>query len=78
MKNFILGVSVCFCLAAGVNSEILTIKPATPKSVLVKLIDCDDSPLIISKYIKKGYILKTVSYSQTSSSDKVILVMEKY
>lgn len=82
MKNsilgFILGVFAVISIAAGTSStELLTIKPAIPKStVSFSGFRSDPEPIInkIKIYSSKGYILKEM----VGSDYTYIIVMEKY
>lgn len=81
MKNnismFFLGIVASICIGAGVsNSELLTVKPATPKDVMTKLVYLGEAEVLIKDYSKKGYILKSFSgYGKTYHG---LLIMEKY
>ena len=81
MKNniliFLLGVFVTISIAATVpNTELLTVKPATPKSVFTILCyNNDEAVRYIEVMSQKGY--KYISFSGANSSNGV-LVMEKY
>ena len=71
MKNFILGCLFILLTAAG-TASIMTVKPATPKSVIVY--DGYDPKPFILKYSKFGYII-----SKTHVHNNVtFIVMEKY
>lgn len=73
--SFILGGFTFLCIGAG--ADILTVKPAVPKSTAV--IECNwarisENKAQILKYANKGYIVtKTVSVDT-----KALVVMEKY
>ena len=88
MKNniliFLLGVFVTISIAATVPNGILTIKPVTPKYVLVKpfwgMYSIQEN---MTKYVidnvKKGYIVKTLTLdSEENGYQRGIVVMEKY
>jgi len=81
MRNFVLGIAVCLCFgAATVKSEILTVKPAIPKSIRIKEFseyrECTD---FILKNTKEGFITKSIS-SVESKYNIIggIIIMEKY
>ena len=81
MRNFILGcLFVLFTSATLTKTDLLTIKPATPKSVVTYY--GDNPKEFISKYTKMGYIFKHSSQSQGSNSASswvhCLVVMEKY
>lgn len=77
MKNnilpFLLGIFVAISFAAT-TTNLLTVKPATPKSVVVYDGDSSGRKEFIYRYVKKGYIVKTVN----QISGYGIIVMEKY
>ena len=82
MKNsillFLLGIFVTISIAATIpNTGLLTIKPATPKSV-ISFYEYRAYPESvvdkINKYSKNGYIVKEM----VGSDYNYIIVMEKY
>ena len=82
MKNniliFLLGIFVTISIAATVpNTGLLTVKPATPKSV-ISFYGYRASPESvvdkINKYSKYGYVVKEM----VGSDYTYIIVMEKY
>lgn len=80
MKNsillFLLGVFVTISVAATVpNTGLLTVKPATPKSVFTIVCYNDEAVKYIKVMSQKGY--KYINFSGVNSSNGV-LVMEKY
>lgn len=66
------GLCILFAFTAG---DILTVKPATPKSVFAVHCYSDDAAFYVRKYTQQGYVFK--SYSGGHST-MVLLVMEKY
>ena len=82
MKNsillFLLGIFVTISIAATIpNTGLLTIKPATPKSVIsfYGYRAYPESVVAkINKYFKNGYIVKEM----VGSDYTYIIVMEKY
>lgn len=77
ISTFLLGILVTICIGAGVsNSELLTVKPATPKVVFTKTVYLDEAQLLINEYVSKGYILK--SYNGYGVAYHGLLIMEKY
>lgn len=81
MKNsillFLLGVFVTISIAATIpNTGILTVKPATPKSVFITVTHNNEAEKYIKEYVKKGYIFK--SFNATGTSNYGVLVLEKY
>lgn len=74
---FLLGcLFVVLLSATGVSkSELFTIKPATPKSVICFKRYFDDTESNIKAYVRKGYILKSSTYGGNNSC---LVVMEKY
>ena len=80
MKNsillFLLGIFVTISIAATIpNTGLLTIKPATPKSV-ISFYEYSPYSVVdkINKYSKNGYIVKEM----VGSDYNYIIVMEKY
>lgn len=78
MKNFnifsfILG-GICFVLmsATAIKTELLTVKPASPKSYVVY--DGEDPAPFIRKWAKQGYITKCMAGAYGNTT----VVMEKY
>lgn len=87
MKNnilfFLLGGMSFLSIGAGIatSTDILTVKPATPKSVLhSEFYSYSDLASIISSRYKDGYIVKSIvtNSSSYSSNYRGFLVMEKY
>lgn len=77
ISTFLLGILVTICIGAGVsNSELLTVKPATPKSIISEVCYHNEANSLIKKYALKGYMFK--SYSGAGTSNSGVLVMEKY
>lgn len=74
---FLLGcLFVVLLSATGVSkSELFTIKPATPKSVICFTRYHGDTERYIKSYVRKGYIFKSSTYGGNNSC---IVVMEKY
>lgn len=61
MKNFLLGALVFALLSfTAVETKLLTIKPATPKSIVVLSDYYFNINSKIESYSKKGYIVKTM------------------
>ena len=79
MKNYLLGVlSILVIGLLSFNSieEMLTVKPALPKSVMSVRVRGYDINATILKYTKQEYILKNIS--AMDESWHVTIVMEKY
>ena len=80
MKNniliFLLGIFVTISIAATVpNTGLFTIKPATPKSVVVETFYMpSQAKFFIKQKIREGYIYKS-AYAESSYW---LIVMEKY
>lgn len=75
MRNFILGCLFVILTSATLSkADLLTVKPATPKSVVV-ISDyyIDINPKIVS-FTKQGYIVKTM----VGNHSGITIVMEKY
>ncbi len=75
---FICGFGLAFCMAATNAENLFTVKPALPKSVIVKNFTRWDTTSTVSKFIKKnvskGFIVKSIIMSDNA----VFVVMEKY
>ena len=81
MKNniliFLLGIFVTISIAASIpNTGLLTVKPATPKSVFVTVTYNSEAEKYIKEYVKKGYIFK--SFNAPGTNNYGVLVLEKY
>ncbi len=88
MKNtiyFILGICLVVLTSASTVS-IMTVKPATPKYIMVKSFrpslhlnaDVKDIGNYIQENTQNGWILKSNSISVTNGYVYAIVVMEKY
>ena len=81
MKNFILGCLLVILTSAtigintNINTNILTVKPATPKSIVIFEDYYIYSKEKIKSYCRKGYIVKSTVYIGDFT---VLVVMEKY
>jgi hypothetical protein len=77
MKNFILGMLVVGLISATtISNNNITIKPATPKSTIVfAQVFARDAARDILKYVKQGYVVKSVTSAGTVT---FLIVMEKY
>jgi hypothetical protein len=81
MKNtiyFIAGILFTALISAGTIS-VMTVKPATPKGVIVLTTDIGSSTIEadIKEYVRKGYILKSLA-GNSKHGGSWIAVMEKY
>lgn len=78
MKNFILGCCFILLTAAG-TASIMTVKPAKPIATAVLISDRGANSLKedIYKYIRKGYIVKSIA-GTSQYGYTWIAVMEKY
>lgn len=83
--SFLLGGFVFLSVGAGIatSTDILTVKPASPKSIIVKTFNenyniVDEQEKWIRDNSAKGYILKSNSTYATNSQARGITVMEKY
>lgn len=82
MKNtfyFILGICL-IVLTSATTVSVMTVKPATPKYVMVKYFKSDYSyaEKFISKAYSSGYILNKIERIGGESTGHFIVVMEKY
>jgi len=68
----------------GVESGLITIKPAVPKKTIVFVGNFDVVKTNMTPYIQKGFVVKsTTSYgiqynAGVSAKEKIFVVMEKY
>lgn len=78
MRNFILGCCFILLTAAG-TASIMTVKPAKPIATAVLISDRGANGLKedIYKYIRKGYIVKSIA-GTSQYGYTWIAVMEKY
>jgi len=79
--SFLLGGLTSICIGAGVatSTEILTVKPSSPKSTMSFFGSADSANEKVQLYSSKGYITKAVSLCITNNGmDKAFVVMEKY
>jgi hypothetical protein len=85
MKNifyFILGICL-IVLTSATTYSVMTIKPVTPKSVIVKPIRAmfgieKDIAKFVEQKVKEGYIVKSISIIDDENWSKGVIVMEKY
>lgn len=85
MKNtfyIILGIALVI-LTSATTASIMTVKPATPKSTIVKSFRSmygleKDIEEFTKEKIKQGYIVKSVALMDDDSMSKGIVVLEKY
>jgi len=86
MKNqiltFLLGIFITVSLAST-TSNLLTVKPASPKYIIVQPFPREDNSVVVSKFInkkiKEGWLLKEVEGANYSEGFSTwIVVMEKY
>ena len=75
--TFLLGIFVTISIAAGtINSDLLTIKPAIPKSTICFKAYSEDIPEKILNYSRQGYQLQ-----QAIGADQkygIVVIMVKY
>lgn len=84
MKNvtyFLLGIALVV-LTSATTISIMTVKPATPKSVVTIVGHVSKVSKKILEYSRKGYIFKFGTQSQGNYNDyedtRCLVVMEKY
>lgn len=66
-------------LTSATTVSVMTVKPATPKSVISIYEDADKINSKILNYCNKGYIVKQLSFSMNGNGTReAIVVMEKY
>lgn len=83
MKNALLGFLIAIVLfgtiATTVPNQLLTIKPATPKTTVVsKAIDQDGVQDYVKIYLKQGFVIKNIFRPGGEATGWCIVVMEKY
>jgi hypothetical protein len=84
MKNlfyFLLGISL-IVLTSATTVSVMTVKPATPKSIATFVGDINQCSKYIREYSQRGYVVKFMSQSQGQYSGydetRCLVVMEKY
>jgi len=82
LLSFLLGGFVFVCVAAG-TTDIMTVKPATPKQTVVKEFRAmfgleNDVAKYVKEKVKEGYIVKSVMIWDDETWSKGVIVMEKY
>jgi hypothetical protein len=82
MKNniliFLLGIFVIISIAATIpNTELFTVKPATPKVTIVIETRSENVQFYVNKYRKLGYVIKDF-YPGAYYDYDGLLMMEKY
>lgn len=77
LTSFILGGLTFLSIGAGVatSTDVLTVKPAVPKTVMTTKVHHTGFDALVAKYHKQGYLFKTMA---TLDDYTVIVVMEKY
>lgn len=75
MKNFLLGLVTCALLSfTAVKTEIITVKPENPKSVVITKSSSFYDESVIRKYYQQGYIFKAGIHRDGLT----LIIMEKY
>ena len=85
MKNlfyFIAGV-LFITLISATTVSVMTVKPQTPKSTIVKPIRAmfgieNDIADYVKSMVKQGYVVKSIAIIDDESWSKGVIVMEKY
>ena len=85
MKNlfyFIAGVFFVTLISAGTVS-VITVKPQTPKSTIVKPIRAmfgieEEIANYVKAMVKQGYVVKSIAIIDDENWSKGVIVMEKY
>lgn len=84
MKNifyFLLGIAL-IVLTSAATVSVMTVKPATPKSVTSFVGNTKQCSKHIMEYSKRGYVVKFMTQSQGSYNEynqtRCLVVMEKY
>lgn len=81
--SFVLGGFTFLCIGAGVatTTDVLTVKPAMPKSIVHQEFDSySDLNKIVASKTKDGYIVKSIVTNSSSYTSHYngFIVMEKY
>jgi hypothetical protein len=77
MKNLfyiIIGI-ISVTMISATTASVMTIKPAKPTSVAVVNVDNIDIPKTVSKYVKEGYKVHSVT---NINNYRATIIMEKY
>lgn len=84
MKNvfyFLLGIAL-IVLTSATTVSVMTVKPATPKSVMTYVGNINNCSKQIRLYSQRGYVVKFMTQSQGSGygyeDTRCLVVMEKY
>ena len=80
MKNtiYLILFVIGMILTSATTATIMTVKPATPSSVITFYYDNHkDTQIAINKYIKNGYIIKILA-ANGDYHKRYFVVMEKY
>ena len=75
--SFALGALTFMCIGATIVDNIMTVKPAVPKSVFAITCEAKEAVSYIGVYTKKGYIVKSFTSGAHYDYD-CVLIMEKY
>lgn len=78
---FLLGIGLVV-LTSATTVSVMTVKPATPKSVVTLVGDVNEMSRQILKHSKNGYVIKFATQSQGEyggyEKTRCLVVMEKY
>lgn len=78
---FLLGIGLVV-LTSATTVSVMTVKPATPKSVVTLVGDVNEMSRQILKHSKNGYVVKFGTQSQGQyagyENTRCLVVMEKY
>jgi hypothetical protein len=78
--HILLGFFIATTIAAG-TMAVTTVKPATPKYVIVKEFDrCDEATPYINSCLKSGWIVKSITglSGEGMGFRPVLVILEKY
>jgi len=86
MKNTLLGLLLGMFLILGTAAStvsIMTVKPQTPKSTIVKSFRAmygleKDIEKYVKQMVGEGYIVKSISMMDDEHTSKGVVVLEKY
>ncbi len=68
-------------LISATTVGLMTIKPATPKSIVIKTfsdLEIYDIDEFVQGWVKKGFIVKSISLAERPNNRDCIVVLEKY
>ena len=79
--TYFLGGILFMTLISATTVSLMTIKPARPQSTVIKhfkSLYVDDVEDFVKQWVKKGYIVKSITLAETGGSTDCFVVLEKY